>query len=70
MIALRFDLSAHNQRKAVFGLTSNGSINLQINYLALGCFTGTYDPDDIGPLLVNTPGVDTMAASIIGLYCC
>ena len=58
---LRFDLAAHNWRKAVFGLASNVSVNLRRDLLVLDCFTRTYCPDDIGWLSVNPSGVDTMA---------
>ena len=60
LIALQFYLAAHNWRKEVFGVTSNVSIDRQINLLELGCFTGTDYSYDIGLLSINTPGLDTM----------
>ena len=61
LIYLRFDLVAHNQKKLVFGLTSNVSEHLRRNFLALNIFTGTYGLDDIGPLSVIFLVLDTMA---------
>ena len=61
LVALRFDLAEHNRRKSVFGLATNVSVNWRSNFLTLGCFTGIYFPDEIGLLLVNLSGVDTMA---------
>ena len=70
IIALRFYLAAHNQWKAVSGLTSNVYENWRRNLPALGYFIGTYDPYDIGLLAVNHSGVDTMEVSITALYYC
>ena len=60
MIALRSDLEAHNQRKLVFGLTSNFSVNWQRYFITLGFFTGTDVPEDILLLSVNLSVLDAM----------
>ena len=48
IIALRFDLEAHNLWTEVFGLTSNIVGNWRSDFLDLGFFIDTYVPDDIG----------------------
>ena len=70
IIELGFYLAEQNRWKAVFGLTSNVSVNWQINLLVLGCFTGKDGTYDIGLLSENPSGVDTMADSRIALYFC
>ena len=47
LVDLCFDLAAHKFRKAVFGLTSNVSINGLSNYIELGFVTGIYVQDEI-----------------------
>ena len=61
MIALRFDLVAHNLQKEVFGLTSKTSENWRNDYLALGFFPDTEGPGENRLLFVRPPEVETMA---------
>ena len=70
MIVLHVYLAAPNLRTAVLCLTSNYSKILLSGFIALVFFTVTYLICDIGLLLVNPSEVDTIAASIIFLFCC
>ena len=70
LIALCFYLSAPNLHKSVLCLISNALKNRQIDFLALNYFTVTYFLGDIWLLLVNPSGMETIAASVIALYCC
>ena len=70
LFSLRFDLSVHNLRTAVFCLSCNFVANWQGGFIALVCLIDTDVPDDIGFFLEKPLDVDTLEASIVALYCC
>ena len=70
LIALHFDLSSTNLWTTVLCLTYNIFKNLWSDFIALGFFTVTYWLGDIGLLLVNSSGFETINDSRIDLYYC
>ena len=60
LIALRFDSAEQNLRTAVLGLTLNVSKKWRSDFIELRTLTEIYWLGEIGPLSVNTPGVDTI----------
>ena len=70
VIAFRFDLVAPTRSLAVFFLTSNMLLKGYSDFLALGLLSVGGVMVDMGVLLVNHSGVETIVFSIISLNCC
>ena len=69
LIALRLDLSDTTRWVEVLFFISNMLVKRHSDFLALGFLTGVYVVVDMGLLLVNPSGVETIAASRISLNC-
>ena len=67
LIALCFDLAAHNMHTEVLCLTSNASKNWRSYFLALEFFTVAYWLGEIGLLSVPPSGVDKIYSSRMAL---
>ena len=70
LIALHFSLATPNPRTVVLCLTYNVYKILRSDLIALRFLVDTYGLGYIGLLSVHRRGVDTIAGSIIALYCC
>ena len=70
LIDLYFNLSAPNQQMAVLFFTSNMLVKRHSDFLSLGFLTGVGVMVDLGLLLVDYSGVETIGASIISFNCC
>ena len=69
LIALHFDLAARTRQITAFFFTHNILMKIHSIFLVLGFLTGIGVMGDLGLLLVNPPGVETIAALRIALYC-
>ena len=70
LITLCLDSAYPTRRVAVFFLTPNMLVKIHSGFLSLGFLTGADVMGDMVPSLVNTSGVETIAASGIFLSWC